>query len=764
MTTPIIKIVPMPGPQGPAGSGGSGNGSTGPTGPTGATGPAGTGLNGVKTVSWNYPTENAIAIQNATDGEAISIKSSSSAAVRWHIRDGGPSLANYSPQILSINNPLTDGNQVTFNIDTQESPLPIGYSYNVNINTGDTQYSGVYTSIASTLDTISLDYLTGAPDSYNRDGVTGSLGLPSVYNQVEANEDGVWIKNANWSYGPGGYVNYWNFDNYGVLHLPNAQDSEDEAPVIQSPGDLILRSNSAPGSVRIETYSGLDISHSPDVHGVTLDNNAWISDGQRILQSTQSRTGTYYANYQDSNAGLSNSTSVYLPVDETTSWFNSNMGSVPATVTFADTSSVQTAAVFDATSQGVPAVIFQWNDPLTKSDADTWPVVISGTINVPIVKNYTSIGNSEAKWQFAEDGTVNFPNLSSNQRTGSGETLKFEDETSQSIITGPTTTTDNPTAQRFVIAGPDGYTGTTGEGGDVYLWAGRGGSAGGSGGDIKVDAGNGLAGGEGGTIKVRGGHSVDGVGGFVEVRSGDSNSSNGGTISVTAGSGYGSNSSGGTVNIQAGYAYNGINGGDVNILTQTGGKVLLQGDGGEYLNNSNDLNNQIATVGNVTTAVSDLFTLDKASYASYYDMNSFGPYAINSTNTMPMESYDFQKDIHIGGINSSEIVFEKAGKYNIAFSTQFHQTNGSSVVNIWLNKNGTPMPWTNTKLSLTANDPYRVAAWNFFVNIAQYDAIELMWSSDSNHTIIEAQGPTGSGETLHPGIPSVIVTVNQVGV
>lgn len=38
MTTPIIKIVPMPGPQGPSGSGGSGNGATGPTGPQGTQG------------------------------------------------------------------------------------------------------------------------------------------------------------------------------------------------------------------------------------------------------------------------------------------------------------------------------------------------------------------------------------------------------------------------------------------------------------------------------------------------------------------------------------------------------------------------------------------------------------------------------------------------------------------------------------------------------------------------------------------------------
>jgi hypothetical protein len=52
---------------------------------------------------------------------------------------------------------------------------------------------------------------------------------------------------------------------------------------------------------------------------------------------------------------------------------------------------------------------------------------------------------------------------------------------------------------------------------------------------------------------------------------------------------------------------------------------------------------------------------------------------------------------------------------------------------------------------------------NLFVNAAAGDYYELMWSSDSQHTVMEYEAPTGSGPTLHPAVPSIILTVNQVG-
>ena len=149
------------------------------------------------------------------------------------------------------------------------------------------------------------------------------------------------------------------------------------------------------------------------------------------------------------------------------------------------------------------------------------------------------------------------------------------------------------------------------------------------------------------------------------------------------------------------------------------------------------------------------------SSASYWSTADQGPFAIDTIQAMTLNETDWQTGISL--TNSSRITMTNAGKYNIAFSAQMHQTSSQGVVNIWLNKNGTPVANTNTKFDITANNPYAVAAWNFFVNAAAGDYYQIMWSSNDNHTVLEALAATGSGATLHPAIPSVIVTVNQVG-
>lgn len=158
---------------------------------------------------------------------------------------------------------------------------------------------------------------------------------------------------------------------------------------------------------------------------------------------------------------------------------------------------------------------------------------------------------------------------------------------------------------------------------------------------------------------------------------------------------------------------------------------------------------------------SSSFTPSSLYSASYFSTVDQGPYTANAIQAMTFNNTDWQNGITLE--SNSHIKILNAGKYNIAFSVQLHQTNSSSITNIWLSKNGTAIEDTNTKVAITANNPYYVAAWNFFVNAAANDYYELMWSSDSNHTVLEQEAGTGSGASRHPSVPSVILTVNQVG-
>lgn len=133
----------------------------------------------------------------------------------------------------------------------------------------------------------------------------------------------------------------------------------------------------------------------------------------------------------------------------------------------------------------------------------------------------------------------------------------------------------------------------------------------------------------------------------------------------------------------------------------------------------------------------------------------------NSIQPMTITNTDWQTGITVLG--SSEFQVNSAGKYNIAFSAQIYQNGGNSTVNIWLEKNGTPVPNSNSLVDVNANNPKMIVAWNFFVNASANDSYQIMWSSTSANTKLEVYAANGVGSNLHPAVPSVIITINQIG-
>ena len=184
-------------------------------------------------------------------------------------------------------------------------------------------------------------------------------------------------------------------------------------------------------------------------------------------------------------------------------------------------------------------------------------------------------------WGFNNNGGTIFPTLSVQRGdnpsgTISGQTLLFGDNGQEAIISTQDGAAGTEYSQRLVINPGQGY--NYGEGGDLYLWAGRGGDGSGSGGDIKIRGGQGGAntlggnGGDGGYIRIEAGDaaSTGGVAGYVQITGGVAGyvtpGISGGAVTITGGQGQ--NGDGGDANITGGYGGTGYNGGDVNI---TGG-------------------------------------------------------------------------------------------------------------------------------------------------------------------------------------------------
>ena len=114
--------------------------------------------------------------------------------------------------------------------------------------------------------------------------------------------------------------------------------------------------------------------------------------------------------------------------------------------------------------------------------------------------------------------------------------------------------------------------------------------------------------------------------------------------------------------------------------------------------------------------------------------------------------------------NPTHIVTQFAGVYNIQFSAQVEKLSGgsSSVVNIWLVKNGLNVSYTDTKIAASgsSSSSLEVAAWNFVLTMAVNDYVQLAWySTDDNIQLVMG---SESSPPSAPAIPSLIVTVTQV--
>lgn len=147
-------------------------------------------------------------------------------------------------------------------------------------------------------------------------------------------------------------------------------------------------------------------------------------------------------------------------------------------------------------------------------------------------------------------------------------------------------------------------------------------------------------------------------------------------------------------------------------------------------------------------------------YGSYLDTTT----QLNTTPGQPiamqLNTVVSQRQVTIA--NGSKVTVGVNGAYNIAFSAQmFHTANEASTAEIWLRVNGNDVPDSNTQFTFDRKDDKYVAAWNFMVNLNANDFVQLMWFSNDSTVQISYSGVGAA--PVRPAIPSLILTINQVG-
>jgi hypothetical protein len=163
-----------------------------------------------------------------------------------------------------------------------------------------------------------------------------------------------------------------------------------------------------------------------------------------------------------------------------------------------------------------------------------------------------------------------------------------------------------------------------------------------------------------------------------------------------------------------------------------------------------------------TGGAGPFFNTATGSYGSFYDTTTQTNPIPNTPRSMSFNTTDITNGVSISGSTSpfnTYIKTENPGVYDIQFSAQLDKTDaGKDEILIWLRKNGTDLTDTATTVTLTNNNDKVVAAWNWFVNSAANDYYQIIWYSPDTAIRLLAEVAGGG----HPGIPSVIATVNRV--
>jgi hypothetical protein len=187
----------------------------------------------------------------------------------------------------------------------------------------------------------------------------------------------------------------------------------------------------------------------------------------------------------------------------------------------------------------------------------------------------------------------------------------------------------------------------------------------------------------------------------------------------------------------------------------------------------------LATGNAITTTITDarigidsVILLAPSSDAAFADSAPYGAFqslvdqTIASTTTayaMTLDTTDYSDGVYLS--NSSRMNVRNAGIYNLQWSGQFVNTDTQiHDSSVWLRKNGTDIVGSTGFISVPNRhggvDGNLIVGWNYFLELAANDYIEIYWSATSTQISLQFY-PVGTSPT-RPSTASVIATMQYV--
>ena len=177
----------------------------------------------------------------------------------------------------------------------------------------------------------------------------------------------------------------------------------------------------------------------------------------------------------------------------------------------------------------------------------------------------------------------------------------------------------------------------------------------------------------------------------------------------------------------------------------------------------NKANQAMAMLGSLTAAVEGLQMappareFKRARYGSFYDTTTQTATVINTAKAITFNSTDLSNGVYIGS-PTSRIIVDSEGIYNFDTSFQLDKTSGGTAVfDFWFRLNGADVANSASRITIQGNNAEIFSSLNYFFDLKASDYVELMFSV----TDLSVELKTFPAAVPHPGIPSIILTVNN---
>jgi hypothetical protein len=133
--------------------------------------------------------------------------------------------------------------------------------------------------------------------------------------------------------------------------------------------------------------------------------------------------------------------------------------------------------------------------------------------------------------------------------------------------------------------------------------------------------------------------------------------------------------------------------------------------------------------------------------------------AVNTGYPITFNQTYLNNEVALQTASTSKIAVTVPGVYNFQLSCQLKSTNASGKdVQIWIKRGTTTIGYSAHKYTLEGSDNHFNVAWNFNIDLAAGEYIEMYWGADDTNVVMEAIAASAP----YPATSSAVMSVSYV--